>query len=47
MEDPTVVGNKPPLVTKNTINLGAQYRQPLVDGLNGIVRVDYQEIGRT
>jgi iron complex outermembrane recepter protein len=47
MEDPTVVGNKPPLLTKNTIGVGAQYRQPLVDGINGTVRLDYQEIGRT
>ena len=47
MEDPTVVGNKPPLLTKDTIGLGAQYRQPLVDGINGTVRLDYQEIGRT
>jgi iron complex outermembrane receptor protein len=47
MEDSTVVGNKPPLLTKNTIGVGAQYRQPLVDGINGTVRLDYQEIGRT
>ncbi|HTY92987.1 MAG TPA: TonB-dependent receptor, partial [Steroidobacteraceae bacterium] len=47
MEDPKVIGNKPPLLTKDTINLGAQYRQPLVDGLNGLVRLDYQMIGRT
>jgi iron complex outermembrane receptor protein len=47
MEDPTVVGNKPPLLTKNTINAGIQYHQPLDDGLNGVVRLDYQEIGRT
>ena len=47
MEDPTVVGNKPPLLTKNTVGAGVQYHQPIIDGLNGIVRVDYQEIGRT
>ncbi len=47
MEDPTVVGNRPPLLTKNTINAGAQYHQPLADGLNGVLRLDYQEIGRT
>jgi iron complex outermembrane receptor protein len=47
MQDPTVVGNKPPLLTKDTIGLGAQYRQPLVDGINGTVRLDYQQIGRT
>jgi iron complex outermembrane receptor protein len=47
MEDPTVVGNKPPLLTKDTVNAGAQYRQPLGDGLNGVLRLDYQKIGRT
>jgi iron complex outermembrane receptor protein len=47
MEDPTVIGNKPPLLTKNTVNAGVQYHQPLGDGLNGVLRVDYQEIGRT
>ena len=47
MEDPAVVGKQPPLVSKNTVNAGAQYRQPIRDGLNGTIRVDFQEIGRT
>jgi iron complex outermembrane receptor protein len=47
MEDPKVVGNKPPLLTKNTVNAGFQYHQPLGDGLTGTLRLDYQEIGRT
>jgi iron complex outermembrane receptor protein len=47
MEDPKVVGNKPPLLTKNTVNAGLQFHQPLGGGLNGILRLDYQEIGRT
>ena len=47
MEDPTVVGNKPPLLTKNTVGAGFQYHQPLADGLNGTLRLDYHEIGRT
>ncbi len=47
MEDPTVVGNQAPLVSKNTVNAGAQYRQPIRDALSAIVRLDYQEIGRT
>ena len=47
MEDPTVVGNKPPLLTKNTVNAGFQYHQPLSGGLNATLRLDYQEIGRT
>ncbi len=47
MEDPKVVGNKPPLLTKNTVNAGVQVHQPLSGGLNGVLRLDYQEIGRT
>jgi len=47
MADPTVIGNQAPLVSKNTINAGAQYQQPLGDGLTGTARLDYQEIGRT
>ena len=47
MADPTVIGNQAPLVSKDTANAGAQYKQPLGDGLTGTVRVDYQEIGRT
>ncbi len=47
MEDPTVIGNKPPLLTKNTVNAGFQVHQPIADGLNGVLRFDYQEIGRT
>ena len=47
MEDPKVVGNKPPLLTRNTVGAGFQYRQPLVDGINGTLRLDFQEIGRT
>jgi iron complex outermembrane receptor protein len=47
MADPTVVGNQAPLVSKNTANVGVQYRQPLADDLNATARLDYQEIGRT
>lgn len=47
MEDPTVIGNQAPLVSKTTINAGVQYHQPVGDGLNAIVRVDYQQLGRT
>ncbi len=35
MADPTVIGNQAPLVSRNTINAGAQYQQPLGDGLTG------------
>jgi iron complex outermembrane receptor protein len=47
MADPTVIGNQAPLVSRNTVNAGAQYKQPLGDGLTGTVRLDYNEIGRT
>ena len=47
MADPTVIGNQAPLVSRNTVGAGAQYRQPLGDGLTGTVRLDYNEIGRT
>src|SRR5207253_520719 len=47
MHDPTVVGNKPPLLTKNTVNAGFQVHEPLGGGLNGVLRLDYQMIGRT
>ena len=47
MEDPTVIGNQAPLVSKSTINAGIQYHQPVGNGLNAIVRLDYQQIGRT
>ena len=45
--DTAVIGNQAPLVSKDTVNAGVQYRQPLQRDLNGIVRLDYQEIGRT
>jgi iron complex outermembrane recepter protein len=47
MADPTVIGNQAPLVSKDTLNAGVQYRQPFDGGLSGTVRLDYQEIGRT
>jgi iron complex outermembrane receptor protein len=47
MADPTVIGNQAPLVSKDTVNVGALFRQPVGNGLTGTVRLDYQEIGRT
>src|SRR5262249_36383219 len=47
MEDPTVIGNKPPLLTQDTVNAGFQVHEPLGGGLNGVLRLDYQMIGRT
>ncbi len=40
-------GNQAPLVTKTTLNVGTQYRQPLSNGLSAIFRADYQRMGRT
>ncbi len=47
MEDPSVIGNQAPLVTKDTFHAGFQYHQPVMDNINGIFRVDYQYLGRT
>ena len=47
MEDPKVIGNEAPLVSRTTFNAGAQYRQPLTGELAGTVRLDFQKIGRT
>ncbi len=47
MADPTVLGNQAPLVSRDTINTGFQFRQPLSNGLTGTVRLDFNEIGRT
>ena len=47
MEDPTVIGNKPPLLTKDTLNAGFQVHAPLGGGVSGVLRMDYQMIGRT
>ena len=47
MADPKVIGNEAPLVSRTTANLGVQYRQPVANELNAVLRVDYQEIGRT
>jgi iron complex outermembrane receptor protein len=47
MADPTVIGNQAPLVSRDTFNVGAQYRQPLSNGLSATLRLDYNNIGRT
>jgi iron complex outermembrane recepter protein len=47
MEDPSVIGNQAPLVTKDTVNAGFQYHQPIVNDINGTLRLDYQFLGRT
>lgn len=46
--DPTVIGNQAPDVSKYTINIGPQYRQPVLgNGDDVLFRVDYQRIGPT
>ncbi|HEX2790980.1 MAG TPA: TonB-dependent receptor [Steroidobacteraceae bacterium] len=47
MEDPKVIGNKPPLLTQDTVNAGFQVHEPIGDGLDGLLRLDYQMLGRT
>ena len=47
MQDPKVIGNKPPLLTQDTVNAGFQVHEPVGDGLNGVLRLDYQMLGRT
>ena len=42
-----VVGAKAPLVPEYTANLSAQYVKPVWDGVNALVRVDYNRIGPT
>lgn len=42
------IGNQAPLVTENTVNVGAQYRRPIGEsGLQFFVRGDYQRLGDT
>ncbi len=47
MADPRVIGKQAPLVSRTTLNVGAQYRQPLADDLNGTMRLGFQRIGET
>ena len=41
------IGEPAPLVSKYTFDLGVQYKPRLTDKLTGLVRVDYNRIGRT
>jgi iron complex outermembrane recepter protein len=46
--DPVVIGNELPLISRYTLNLGAQYRAPLAGtGIGLLARVDYRRTGRT
>jgi iron complex outermembrane receptor protein len=42
---PGFVGNKTPKTTDWTLNAGFQYRFPIQDDLNGLLRVDYEHRG--
>ncbi len=41
------VGEQAPLVSRYTLNVGAQWRPRINDMLHGILRVDYDRIGKT
>jgi iron complex outermembrane recepter protein len=45
--DASFEGNEAPLISRYTLNLGAQYRGDLSDTLGLLARVDYRRIGRT
>jgi iron complex outermembrane recepter protein len=47
MEDPTVIGNEAPLVSRMTGNFGMQYVMPIGNALDLLLRVDYRHTGRT
>ena len=47
-QDPVVIGNEAPLVSRYTFNLGAQYKHELGgSGLSGLFRADYRRTGKT
>jgi iron complex outermembrane receptor protein len=45
--DITVLGNEAPLISRYTLNFGAQYRAPISGDLGILARVDYRRTGRT
>lgn len=45
--DPTAIGNEAPLVSRITLNLGAQYSGELSEGVEGLVRIAYRRTGKT
>ncbi len=42
MADRTVIGNEPPLLTKDTLNAGFQYHEPVREDINAVLRLDYR-----
>lgn len=45
--DPSVIGNEAPLISRYTLNLGAQYDGPISEGVDGLLRIDYRRTGKT
>jgi len=45
--DPAVIGNEAPLISRYTLNLGAQYRGDISPGLGLLARLDYRRTGKT
>lgn len=45
--DPTVIGNEAPLISRYTLNFGAQYDAPIAANVDGLLRLDYRRTGRT
>lgn len=45
--DPSVIGNELPLISRYTLNLGAQYHADISDGIGLLARLDYRRTGRT
>jgi len=45
--DPVAIGAQAPLVSKYTVNVGAEYRASLTSSIDGLLRVDYNRIGDT
>ena len=45
--DPTVLGNEAPLISRYTLNLGAQYAGPVSDSVDALLRIDYRRTGKT
>ena len=45
--DPAIIGNEDPLISRTTLNLGAQYRHDVVPGIGLLARADYRRTGRT
>lgn len=46
--DPTIIGNEAPLISRYTLNLGAQYKKEIgSSGISPLLRIDYRLTGKT